>query len=278
LQIKISTAREWLRIGRALSDLTELDRALADGRLSYSKVRALSRVATAKTEEELITLAQRVPAGRLHHAIAAWQMRRETPAETAERQHRLRRLSYRVDADGMTVWTVKQTPLAAAAMRSAVDAYVLQHKNDASADASRTGRWPSFAQQRADALEALVTGGGANIMAEVVLHVRADGCTLDDGTPIAGSLVERIAPYAFIRALIHDAERRPINASGRQRHPTLRQKRVVHERDRVCVDCGSSDFLQFDHEPPFNETKHTIIDELVNRCTPCHDARHKSER
>jgi hypothetical protein len=43
----------------------------------------------------------------------------------------------------------------------------------------------------------------------VILHVRADGATLDDGSPLPMSVVERIAPQAFIRALIHDAEGRP---------------------------------------------------------------------
>lgn len=75
---------------------------------------------------------------------------------------------------------------------------------------------------------------------EVVLHVRGDGCTLDDGSPIPGSVVERVAPPAFLRALIHNAEGHPINASSRRRHPTARQKRVVKERDRHCVDCGAA--------------------------------------
>jgi hypothetical protein len=123
-------------------------------------------------------------------------------------------------------------------------------------------------------LVALLTGGGANVETEVVIHVRGDGCTLDDGTPVAGTLVERIAPKAFLRALIHDADRRPINASGRHRHPTTRQRRVVLERHRRCVDCGDTAFLEYDHEPPFDETHRTVIDELEPRCRSCHRTRH----
>ncbi len=44
--------------------------------------------------------------------------------------------------------------------------------------------------------------------------------------------VERMAPEAFLRVLIHDAEGRPINASSRRRHPSVRQKRVIEERGR----------------------------------------------
>ena len=66
---------------------------------------------------------------------------------------------------------------------------------------------------------------------------------------IGDSVVERIAPHSFLRALIHDAQARPVNASTRRRHPTARQKRVVKERDRTCVDCGGDLLLEYDHTP-----------------------------
>lgn len=111
-------------------------------------------------------------------------------------------------------------------------------------------------------------------MTEVVLHVRGDGCTLDDGSPIPFSVIEKIAPDALLRALIHDARGRPVNASHRRRHPTDRQKRVVKERDRLCVDCGSANLLQYDHNPDYAVSGHTVVDELELRCAPCHDRRH----
>jgi hypothetical protein len=125
----------------------------------------------------------------------------------------------------------------------------------------------------------LLREGGGEVVTEVVLHVRGDGCSLDDGTPIPETVVERIAPTAFIRALIHDAESKPINASGRHRHPTARQRRVVRERDGGrCVDCGSSELLQFDHVPDFDESRRTVVDELVNRCRRCHFRRHWKQK
>src|SRR5262249_43173931 len=75
LDIEVCTAREWLRIGRALADLDIIDAAYTQGRLSYSKVRALTRVATPDNEEELCQLAEEVPAARLVPALAAWRAR-----------------------------------------------------------------------------------------------------------------------------------------------------------------------------------------------------------
>ncbi len=100
--------------------------------------------------------------------------------------------------------------------------------------------------------------------------------SLDDGTPLTHSVVAKLLPEAFVRALIHDADGRPINASGRQRHPTVRQQRVVKERDRVCMDCGERDLLQYDHVPDFEISKRTVVDELELRCSTCHRFRHRS--
>src|SRR5262249_57329976 len=70
LDVEISTARDWLRVGHALARLPLIDDAFAERRLSYSKVRTLTRVATDDNEAELAALAQNVPAGRLTHALA----------------------------------------------------------------------------------------------------------------------------------------------------------------------------------------------------------------
>ncbi len=293
LDIEVCTAREWLRVGRDLERFLLVAAAFAEGRLSYSKVRTLTRVVKPETEAELCELAELTPAGRLSTAIAAWLGAREEPEETEDRHQQARSLKFRVEPDGMVVGWFRLPPLAAAGLTAAIDAWVMrnggpiraQRGEDASADASspqevagasRPERWPSMAQQRADALVALAAEGGAKVEAEVVIHVRGDGCTLDDGTPVPGSIVEQIAPDAFLRVLIHDAERRPINASGRHRHPTARQRRVVLERHRRCVDCGETELLEYDHQPPYETTRRTVVDELEPRCRTCHRARHRT--
>ena len=278
IDIEVCTAREWLRVGRTVGTLPSIDSAFESGRLSYSKVRALTRVATPENEAALCELALRFSAARLAHELAAWLARHETPEQTEERHRAATGLRSWVEPDGMVAGTFRLPPLHGKSLLAAVDARVEQFRPDASADAS--ARWPSTAQQRADALLELVTDGGASVATEVVVHVRGDGCTLDDGTPIASTVVERIAPQSFLRALIHDAERRPINASGAHRHPTRRQKRVVHERDRVCNRCGSGEFLEYHHDPPFDESHRTVVDELWLRCRKCHrdDHRHGPAR
>lgn len=137
--------------------------------------------------------------------------------------------------------------------------------------------FPSLAQQRADAFTVLFLDLGIPLTTEVVIHVRGDGNTFDDGTPITSNAITAQLDDAFIRLLLHDAERRPIDASNRRRHPTARQKRVVSEiHGHACVDCGESSLIEFDHLPPFSTTGHTITTELEPRCAPCHRQRHAS--
>ena len=287
LDIEVCTAREWLRVGTALDELPVIDDAFSSGRLSYSKVRTITRVADAANAAELCDLAERTRAGHLGRAIAAWLGRHEDPGETERRQHRARSLRWWHDTDGMVMGSFRLPPAMAAVLIALLDKWVLTFRpragmsthrgDDASTDASSPPavvEWPSLDQQRADALLDLISSGG-KVTTEVVLHVRADGATLDDGSPIAGSVVERIASTSFIRTMIHDAESHPINVSGRHRHPTARQSLVVRERDGGCVDCGSTDLIQLDHVPEFELSGRTLVDELFARCATCHRARHR---
>ena len=73
--IEVCTAREWIRVGRRLRSLTVIADLFEADELSYSKVRALSRVATPENEQQLAAIAVDVPAGALPRAIAAWMHR-----------------------------------------------------------------------------------------------------------------------------------------------------------------------------------------------------------
>ena len=60
--VTFGTAREKVRTARALGSLPLIDAAFRDGQLSYSKVRALTRVATPENETELLAAARQTSA------------------------------------------------------------------------------------------------------------------------------------------------------------------------------------------------------------------------
>ncbi len=76
--IERSTAREQLRVARALVALPALDHAVETGRLSYTKAKVVSRLAQPDTIAELIELSEPCSAGRLGILLAAWQQRHES--------------------------------------------------------------------------------------------------------------------------------------------------------------------------------------------------------
>ena len=270
--VETCTTREWIRIGRLLPTLPAIAQAFATGEISYSKVRVLTRIAEPPNENGLLDIARTTPAGFLARVLAAWMTNESDPGELEDHQHAQRSVTWRSEPDGMTTFTLRLPPLLAGLLIAALTTIVMGTKTP---KRGPNQAWPSIAQQHADALEELLTRPGT-LVTEVVLHVRGDGNTLDDGTPIPDTIVERIAPTAFIRALLHDANNRPINASSRQRHPTTRQKRVIHERDKTCVDCGTTRLLEYDHNPPYQHSHRTIIDELQTRCAPCHHQQHQT--
>ena len=63
--LSTGTARDQMRVAHALEELPVVREAFAAGRLSYSKVRALSRVATPESEQNLVGVATACTASQL---------------------------------------------------------------------------------------------------------------------------------------------------------------------------------------------------------------------
>ena len=110
LDIELCTAREWLRIGRALLQLPATSAGFEAGVLSFSKVRALHAVATPDTEAELLELAHVTPAGAARRRDPRWMADGEDPEATRARHVAARRFSGRVDVDGMIVGSYRLPP------------------------------------------------------------------------------------------------------------------------------------------------------------------------
>ena len=285
LGVHVGTAREWLRVGHALARLPLVDEAMQQGRLSYCAVRTLTRIAVEHPdhEAELVEITEHSIPAQLSRALAAWALGRDTDEQRERCEREGTYMSTRVEPDGMGSVHIRLPAIDAARMQAAVDARVMQSRRR---DPDFPN--PSLGHQRANALLELLgcrdnpppraQAATAKVETEVIVHVRANGCSMHDGTPIAENTVASLIDDSFIRMLIHDAENRPVNASTRRRHPTTRQRRVVDERDPCCVDCGSHELLEYDHDPEHSITARTHTDELFRRCPRCHTRRHQQQR
>ncbi|MSO37546.1 MAG: hypothetical protein EXQ69_04755 [Acidimicrobiia bacterium] len=70
--MSLHTAREYVRAARALEDLPATTEAFAARQLSYSKVRAITRVATPKTEVDLVDLAIHATASHMDRIASGY--------------------------------------------------------------------------------------------------------------------------------------------------------------------------------------------------------------
>ncbi|MCB1846980.1 MAG: DUF222 domain-containing protein [Halieaceae bacterium] len=69
----IGAARERVRVARRLAGLPEVEQAFSVGELSFSKVRAITRVATPENESLLLAMAERTSASHLEQLVSRYQ-------------------------------------------------------------------------------------------------------------------------------------------------------------------------------------------------------------
>ena len=107
-QMSSGTAREHVRVARALRDLPVIREEFAAARLSYAKVRALTRIATPETEAGLAEIAGPMTGNQLERFARAH--RQASQADDAAARVR-RRLAWRLEEDGSLAGTFRLPPL-----------------------------------------------------------------------------------------------------------------------------------------------------------------------
>ena len=118
--LDLRAAYERVRVARALPTLPLISAAFARAEISYSKVRALTRVATPDTEDRLLKFAKNGTAAHVEKLTRAWRrVDRNAENREAEQQHRSRSLCVYQDEDGMFVIRGRLTPEVGAVVRQA---------------------------------------------------------------------------------------------------------------------------------------------------------------
>ncbi|KAA0021714.1 DUF222 domain-containing protein [Antrihabitans cavernicola] len=83
--MSLHTGREHVRVARALKPLPVVRSAFEKGRVSYSKVRSLTRVATPENEQRLVDIALTAPAAHLDRLVAGMKKVTSEPAPKESR-------------------------------------------------------------------------------------------------------------------------------------------------------------------------------------------------
>src|SRR3989440_12937281 len=116
-------ARERVRVARALGTLPRLAQALARGELSYSKVRALTRIATPEIEGRLLKVGLAGTAEHVERIVRGWRrVDRKMEVEETARRHKNRALHVYHDDDGMVIIRARLEPQSGAVLIQAIAA------------------------------------------------------------------------------------------------------------------------------------------------------------
>jgi hypothetical protein len=128
-QMSSGTAREHVRVARALRDLPVLRAEFGAARLSYAKIRALTRIATPQNEQGLAEIAGPMTGNQLERFARAHRQVSHADDAAARIQ---RRLAWRFEDDGSLAGTFRLPPLAGAVLLKALRAAAgdLDHPHD----------------------------------------------------------------------------------------------------------------------------------------------------
>ena len=129
--IDTHTAREKVRVARALTELPLLSEALAKGELGYSKVRALTRIATSENETDLLNIGLHGTAQHVEKFVRLYRRaKRAEETERADAQHENRGLTFWHEDDGTVVLHGRFPPELGARILSALDAAMAAHATE----------------------------------------------------------------------------------------------------------------------------------------------------
>jgi hypothetical protein len=298
--IRPGAARERLRTALALESLPHTSAAMERGDVSFAKVRALTRVATAENEDTLLELARAGSAANLERVVRGWKRLDRKSEVTAEQlRYRSRRFRAWVDEDGMVVVRGRLDPEAGAVLMRAVEAAsdaLYREAGGGAGDVSAEPREDETTpeQRRADALGLVAEralaggfgGGGVDAQApisgsraeryQVMLHVEAETLKeegeagmseLEDGTRVSAETSRRVVCDSGVVGIGHGPGGEVVGAGRRKRTVSPKLRRALEARDRGCrfPGCGLR-FTDAHHVKHWAEGGETTLRNLVLLC------------
>jgi hypothetical protein len=277
--IDIGAAREKVRVAHALEKLPRIAAAMARGELSYSKARALTRVACENTEEYFLSIALHGTAAHVEKLVRCYRRAKESEELSREaRQQASRLVSCLYDEDGCLVLKARLPAEIGARVLKALDAAI----NDFSAETSEER--PSLGVRRADALGRIAESflqHGAEAMGgadrhQIVIHVDAQTlrencagrCELEDGPSLSAQTARRFACDASIITVLENEKGEPLNVGRKTRSIPPALRRALNARDRGCrfPGCSNTRYVDGHHIHHWAKGGETKLSNLVQLC------------
>jgi hypothetical protein len=291
--ISVATAREKVRVANALFNLPRCSEAFAAGKLSYSKARALTRVANCRTEPELLEFAVFATASQVEdHCRQLRNAQRKISTQDANRAHKARYLSRSIHEDGSMTISIQLPRESADLVMKAIDiALALETKQEKEEFQHTDEEGASFFQKQADALVQVARGfltGGAEKKSstadhyQVMVHVdetALKSADIDQGgkSDLPVESVRRIMCDASIVPISKDKDGDPLNVGRKQRVVSPPMKRALLGRDKSCrfPGCTHDHWLDAHHVAHWVDGGETSLANTLLLCRRHHRLLHE---
>src|SRR5688572_1742152 len=289
--IGLAAAREKVRAAHALRSLPAIAAAFAEGSLSYSKVRALTRVAQIHDEDLLLAYAlnatvpqleercrqiRNVAPDSVHHARRAWENRSLTMWRDEARG--LMRFTVEVPIeDGELLVRALECAIAGGEVTTALDP-----------DTVSESKGTAWCAQQADALVAVAKsyldggqapeGGATADHYQVVVHADAKSLTGGAGrADLPIETVKRLLCDCSLVTVVEDEKGRPLDVGRKQRIVSTPLKRALQARDRGCTfpGCHRKRYVDGHHLKHWIDGGETTPANLTLLCTHHHTKLHE---
>ena len=300
--IGLCAAREKVRVGHALAQLPHVSAAMECGELSYSKVRAITRVADASTDEYFLQIARHGTAYHVEKLVRHWRDVREVAELTREEQQQQHRaLRYHWERDGSITIRAQLPAEVGAIVLKALERAMQEiplPESTLSPDeraADYADDRPSCAMRQADALvvvaESFLAHGAESLKGgdrqQIVVHVDAETliertagrCELEEGPAVAAETARRLACDASLATIIEDEHGEPLVVGRKTRTIPPALRRALASRDKGCrfPGCTHERYVDRHHVKHWADGGETKLSNLVSLCRFHHRAVHEGQ-
>ena len=279
--LSVGAAREKVRVAHALKTLPAVSHAFREGELSYSKVRALVRVANRDNEKVLVNFALKTTAARVEERCQELRCGAADSVVEANQAYASRHLIIRRNVERGTVSINVELPLEAGVL---IDKALDKARDDNSAPEFAGETWSA---RQADALVNMAksylrgdsefsTTSSENYLVNVYVEQSAlasgDGRS---GLPI--ETVRRLGCDADAVVITEDESGEPLSVGRKTRIVPTAIKRALRARDRGCVfpGCRNTRFVDAHHVKHWSAGGETSLGNLVLLCSRHHRLVHE---
>ncbi len=284
-----NTAQEKVRVARALWTLPQIQEAFERGDLSYSKVRALTRVASEINETNLLDYALGATAAQLENYCRRLRNGGADSTADANRVHGGRSLSRHFREDGSGTLTVELSKEELELVLKALEqvARSLPDMHDVEEQSLFTRGADALVQMAKDSLAGTSTQGTAMSSADhtqVVIHVDASALLSESRRGELGGesdlpieSVRRLCCDGRVISIQSDAQGERLNVGRKQRTVPTAIRRALFARDHSCTfpGCTHERWIDAHHIQHWADGGETSLDNLILLCSHHHRLVHE---